>query len=377
VGARNESSAAIGVGGNQADNTAPGAGAVYVFTRSGATWSQQAYAKASNTGANDGFGSGVALSGDGSTLAVGAYGERSAAVGIGGDQADNTDPYAGAVYVFTRSGTLWSQQAYVKASNTGSYDYFGYHVALSANGSTLAVSAENEGSGATGIDGDQADDSVSGAGAVYVFTRSGTTWGQQAYVKASNTASYDYFGSSISLSGDGLTLAVGATGEDSVATGIDGKQNSDSAYGAGAVYLFTRSNATWSQQAYVKASNTGVEDYFGSSVALSSDGSTLVVGADYEYSGATGVDGDQTDNSTPGAGAVYLFARSSATWSQRAYVKASTPDQNDYFGFSVALSGDGSTIAVGAGNEASAAAGIDGNQADNSADGAGAVYVFR
>src|SRR5262245_24489491 len=115
------------------------------------TVSLPAYVKASNTGAGDQFGSSVALSADGSTLAVGAWLEDSVAAGIGGNQADNSAPAAGAVYLFTRSGTTWSQQAYVKASNTGANDWFGSSVALSADGSTLAVGASREDSAATGI----------------------------------------------------------------------------------------------------------------------------------------------------------------------------------------------------------------------------------
>ena len=145
------------------------------------------YIKAGNTGAYDNFGYSVALSSDGTTLAVGASGEASAATGINVGQSDNTASNAGAVYVFTRSGTAWSQQAYIKASNTGGGDRFGGSVALSSDGSTLAVGAYGETSAATGINGDQSDNTASNAGAVYVFTRSGTAWGQQAYIKASNT----------------------------------------------------------------------------------------------------------------------------------------------------------------------------------------------
>ena len=115
---------------------------------------------------------------------------------------------------------------------------------------------------------------------------------EQAYLKASNTDRGDYFGFSVSLSGD--TLAVGAPFEDSSATGVDGNQNDDSAQDSGAVYVFTRSNGVWSQQAYLKASNTDSYDNFGS-VSLSGD--TLAVGAPFEDSNATGVDGDQNDNS--------------------------------------------------------------------------------
>jgi hypothetical protein len=113
-----EDSNATGINGNQADDSAPDSGAVYVFTRSGGVWSQQAYVKASNTGPGDSFGFSLALSADGNTLAVGAYLENSNATGIGGNQADNSALDSGAVYVFTRSGGVWSQQAYIKASNT-------------------------------------------------------------------------------------------------------------------------------------------------------------------------------------------------------------------------------------------------------------------
>jgi FG-GAP repeat len=367
VGAHGEDSATTGVNSNQADNSAGNAGAVYVFVRSGTMWTQQAYVKASNTGVDDTFGYSVALSGD--TLAVGARYEASAATSINGTQSDNSASAAGAVYVFVRSGTAWTQQAYVKASNTGTGDEFGYSVALS--GDTLAVGARYEASTVTGVNGTQSDNSASAAGAVYVFVRSGTAWTQQAYVKASNTGAGDFFGNSVALSGD--TLAVGAYLEDSSTTGVNGTQSDNSASAAGAVYVFVRSGTTWTQQAYVKASNTGVGDLFGNSIALSGD--TLAVGARYEASPATGVNGNQSADSASAAGAVYVFVRSGATWTQQVYVKASNTGADDNFGFSVALSGD--TLAVGALYEASTATGVNGNQADNSASEAGVVYVFR
>jgi cysteine-rich repeat protein len=371
-----EASAASGVGGNQSSNSAADSGAVYVFTRSGVRWTQQAYLKASNTGAGDLFGWSLAISADGATLAVGARGEDSAATGVDGDQLNDNAFGSGAAYVFTRSGATWSQQAYLKVSNTGAYDQFGVSLALSADGSTLAIGATGESSAATGIDGDQTDDSANGAGAVYVFTRSGATWSQQAYVKASNTGLRDAFGASVALSADGSTLAVGASDERSAATGVNGDQTDNSAGDAGAVYVFTRSGTAWSQQAYIKASNTGVADLFGASIALSGDGSTLAVASVLEDSAATGIDGDQTDDSAGDAGAVYVFTRSGTTWSQEAYVKASNTGAGDSFGFSVALSGDGSMLAVGAVLEDSAASAIGGNQADNSRPDSGAVYVF-
>jgi hypothetical protein len=142
-----------------------------VFARTGATWRQEAYVKPSNTDPSDAFGGSVALSRDGSTLAVSAVGEASAATGVGGDQADDATPYAGAVYLFARSGTTWRQEAYVKAGNPDAYDYFGWSVALSCDGSILAASAGYEESAATGVGGDQVDNSAPYAGAVYVFDR--------------------------------------------------------------------------------------------------------------------------------------------------------------------------------------------------------------
>lgn len=132
---------------------------------------------------------------------------------------------------------VWTQQAYVKASNTGENDWFGFSVALSEDGSRLLVGARNESSKATGINGDQADDSVTQAGAVYAFVRHAQTWSQLAYVKASNTDPDDLFGTSVALSGDGRTAAVGAPGEASKALGVNGDQNDDSLPGAGAVYV--------------------------------------------------------------------------------------------------------------------------------------------
>jgi trimeric autotransporter adhesin len=200
-----------------------------------------------------------------------------------------------------RAGGKIAQYAYGKASNTGSRDYFGYSVAL--DGDTLAVGAYLEDSAATGVNGNQADDSAAWSGAVYVFRRSGTGWVQEAYVKASNTGVSDGFGHSVALDGD--TLAVGAPGEKSAATGVNGNQADDSAGSSGAVYVFRRSGTVWQQEAYVKASNTGTGDFFGDSVAL--DGDTLAVGAYLEDSAATGINDNEADNSATNSGAVYIF----------------------------------------------------------------------
>jgi hypothetical protein len=372
VGAPGESSTAAGVNGDPSNNEARGSGAVYVFTRSGTAWAQQAYLKASNTDEGDSFGRRVALDGD--TLAVAASGEDSAATGVDGDEGNNEAEGSGAIYVFTRSGTAWQQQAYLKASNTDPGDGFGWSIAI--DGDTLVVGAYQEDGAATGVDGDQRDNEAPLSGAVYVFTRLGTAWRQQAYLKASNTDENDFLGSSVALDGD--MLAVGAQGEASTATGVNGDQSNNEAP-SGAVYVFTRSDTTWRQQAYVKASNTDPGDGFGISVAL--DGDTLAVGAWGEDSAATGVDGDQSNNEARESGAVYVFTRSGTTWQQQAYLKASNTDAQDGFGGNLlpqqTLALDVDTLAVGALVEASAATGVNGDQSSNDAPGSGAVYVRR
>ena len=192
---------------------------------------QQAYLKASNTEAGDAFGTTVALDGD--TLVVGTGAEDSNATGVNGNQADNSDVDSGAVYVFTRTGGVWTQQAYLKASNAEVGDTFGRGLAL--RGDTLVVGAFSDDSNATGVGGNQADNSASESGAVYVFRRTGGVWAQENYVKASNTEAGDRF-RLVALDGD--TLVVGATSEDSSATGVGGNQADNNASGSGAVYVF-------------------------------------------------------------------------------------------------------------------------------------------
>ncbi|OFW05431.1 MAG: hypothetical protein A3I61_14550 [Acidobacteria bacterium RIFCSPLOWO2_02_FULL_68_18] len=462
VGAQHESSGARGVGGNQNDESAYNAGAVYVYVRKGDTWVQQAYLKASNAGSGDHFGNAVALSADGNTLAVAAFWESSGATGVNGNQADNSIPQAGAVYVFTRSGGAWAQQAYVKASNTGRAgegdtpgegDQFGFSVALGGDGTILAVGAPSEDSNAGGIGGNQRDDSASSAGAVYVYGRTGGTWAQQAYLKSDTPTNFtlgdqfgysvaldgggstlavgvydeagsgrtvnapidtnrngsgavyvfrragvawskeaylktwnaeggDSWGVSVGLSDDGNTLAVGSLDEDCLCAGVVhspsevGATDQKADRSAGAAAIFVRSGAMWTQQAYVKPSNQGEADWFGVRLALSGDGNTLLVSAQNEDSAARGINGPQNDESAPEAGAVYVFTRSGTMWSQQAYVKGSNTEAYDEFGGAVAVSRNGGTLVAGARGEDSAARGVNGTQGDNSMDEAGAVYVF-
>ena len=305
VGAFKEDSSTTGVN-STPNESAADAGAVYVFVRSGSTWSQQAYLKASQVTAGDQFGYSVALSGD--TLVVGATFEDSNTTGVGSTPNESASA-AGAAYVFVRSGTTWSQQAYLKASQVTLNDWFGYSVSVSGN--TVVVGSFFEDSSTTGV-GSTPNESASGAGAAYVFVRSGTTWSQQAYLKASQVSVDDGFGYSASVSGD--TVVVGALYEDSSTTGVNSTPN-ESASAAGAAYVFVRSGTTWSQQAYLKASQVSASDTFGYALAVSGD--TLVVGAYQEDSSTTGVNSTPNE-STSGAGAAYVFARSGTTWSQQA-----------------------------------------------------------
>ncbi|MDJ0833054.1 MAG: cadherin-like beta sandwich domain-containing protein, partial [Gammaproteobacteria bacterium] len=426
---------------------------VDVTRANAASFAQQAYVKASNTEQQDSFGRNVALSGD--TLAVAAPGERSNATGINGDESNNDQNLSGAVYVFTRSGGIWTQQAYIKSSTSLFNNQFGSSLALdqdtlvitapgenavyifTRNGSdwtqqqilsdvtagrlaleadTLVIGNPGDASNATGINGDENNSDETKSGAVYVYTRTANTWTRQAYIKASNTDQYDRFGWSVALSGD--TLAVGATGEDSTATGINGDQSINATGGSrehthrGAAYVFTRSNGSWTQQAYIKPTNTGQEYKFGFSVALSGD--TLAVSQPYEdidllEEGAvyiytrSGTDWSQQaylqDNSyvilfgwsldlsgdslvvganlggTSTPEYVYYYNRNGNIWSQQDKLEASNSGEYDQFGGSLSLSGD--TVAIGAQREDSNATGINGNETNNDAILSGAVYVFQ
>ncbi len=386
-----ERSAATGINGDQNDDSLPQAGAVYVFTRSGDSWSQQAYVKASNTGRaasegdligdGDQFGLSLALSGDGNTMAVGAPTEDSAAMGINGDQTDDSATSAGAVYLFSRTGNTWTQQAYIKGANTEAADLFGYDVSLNDDGNTLVVPGYDEDGAGRGVNPDPAD-GVNGSGAIYVFSRAGTTWRQDAYLKGSRSEGNDALGYSLAISGDGSTIVAGAGDESCLVGGINpagcdmDKPENASGGSAGAAYVWGRSGDTWAEQAFVKASNPDLQDWFAARLAVSGDGNTLLVGAPMEDSNARGVNGGQQDNSATESGAAYLFTRSGTTWSQQAYMKADNADEFDEFGASLAVSGDGRTLLVGARMEGGGAAGVNGDQGDNSAPTAGAVYVW-
>jgi uncharacterized protein (TIGR03437 family) len=275
-------------------------GAAWVFTRSGGVWSQQGN-KLVGTGAvgNAEQGVSVALSADGNTAIVGGY-------------ADNNR--AGAVWVFARSGDVWTQQG-SKLVGTGAVGNAeqGVSVALSADGNTSIVGGLS----------DNADLHGYGAGAVWVFTRSGGVWTQQGNKLVGTGAVGSIVsaeqGYSVALSGDGNTALVGGPFDDSP---------------TGAVWVFTRSGGVWTQQGskLVGSGAVGVPAQ-GSSVALSGDGNTALVGG-------------SSDNSSTGA--TWVFARSGGVWSQQGSKLVGTGAVGlAHQGHSVALSGDGNTALVG------------------------------
>jgi hypothetical protein len=362
----------------------PNTGAIYLFTRNTTTgiWSQHSMLQPI-LDAEDQVGMSVALSTDGRTLAVGAQYEDSNATAIGGDDADNSAMNSGAVFVYSLGDLGWVTQAYIKSSLNLTGDRFGADVTLSGDGNTLAVGAPDK------DPLDQAD-----AGLAFIFGRNDGVWNEISYIYAdidSNLGSGDRFGEHLTLSADGNTLAVGSRFEDSSAFTINGNGVNNTATDAGAAYIFV-ANATsgwadWSQQAYIKAINSGAGDWFGSDLALSADGNILAVSAISEGSAATGIEGgDVTDNTNfaPDAGAVYLFSRDATTWSPSNYIKAANTEEPDYFGAAVALSADGSVLAVNSSVEDSSATGICASgdaacataQAKNDALSAGAVYLY-
>lgn len=320
----------IVVGARDASGSTMRSGLAYVFTRNSTTWSEQAILEASNPGLFDRFGIAVAIDGD--TIVVGASEED-------GDDSGTQDK-AGAAYIFTRTGTSWSSATKITAiTNFAAQAKFGYSVDIVNN--IIIIGANNEGgsgaayifiltagswieneyikpvalmagdrfgesvgiSGNTVAIGANGDDSFTGS--VYVFVKSGGSLSQQANFKANNFDFGDTFGNSISISGD--KIVVGAYRENG--NGIDGEAD-NSLTNSGAAYLFTRSGTTWTQQAYLKASNTGDRDVFGSSVSISAD--SMVVSAPDEDSAIVDDPNDNTFASSTvpfilGAGAAYVF----------------------------------------------------------------------
>ena len=299
--------------------------------------------QASDKAASDQFGYAVAIDGD--TAVVGArYEDEDAS---GGNNKNN----AGAAYIFTRTNSVWSQQAKLVASDRAANDHFGSSVAV--DGDTVVVGAWYEDHNADG------EKSSSAAGAAYVFTRSGSSWSQQQKLVALDRSSYDEFGFTVAIDRD--TIVVGAPKQDGRGSSYSACSSSSTRnYCYGAVYVFTRYGNSWTQQEKLIASDRYYTDQFGYSVAI--DGDTVVAGAWYEDHDADG------ENSKSSAGSAYIFTRSGSSWSQQQKIVASDRDGGDRFGHSVGV--EGNTVIVGAYAEDEDA---DGN---NSKSAAGSAYIF-
>ncbi len=284
------------------------AGAAYVYTTAnGISWSQQATLIASDPALVDYLGWAVDIDGD--TIVLGSYGNNGGGVD------------SGAAYVFTRSGTTWTQQAKLLAADAAPADGFGYSVAI--RGDTIVVGAPLE------------DDAAGDAGAAYVFTRSGTTWTQQAKLTAADAGVLDNFGAAVAI--DAESVVVGSPGDDE---GAD--------LSRGSAYVYTRSGVTWTQQAKLVAADAAAGDLFGNSVSIDLD--TVAIGAPLD------------DDTASDSGSGHLFTRTAGAWTQQAKLVASDPEAGDRFGFSIGV--DGNRTVVGADREGAA-----GSQA-------GAAYVF-
>ncbi len=326
-------------------------GIATVYVRRNGTWEKQAEIKPANP--RWGFGYSVALSGD--TLVVGNPFDDSNALGINGVDNDNGGPgsiNSGAAYVFVRNGSIWSQQAYLKASNAAYNEHFGWSVGISSN--TVVVGAYNEAS--YNQAGDYLSKWATESGAAYVFSRDGSTWKQEAFLKSTNIPQTVHFGWSVAVSGD--TVVVGASRDENGTIGDNPVPE------MGGAYVFVRNGTNWSPQAFLKARIRRAGDQFGWSVSLSGD--TLAIGVPFE------------DAFGDSSGAAYVFVRSGRTWRQQGYLKSGSldrPNAGDAFGFAVTVEGD--LLVVGAPYEDSRSTRVNRLEDDNSATMSGAAYIFE
>lgn len=281
-------------------------GKAYIFTRSGTSWSQQATLESSDVQGNDQFGIGVAINGDGTIAAVSATGEDGGA----GDPLSA----AGAVYIFTRSGSTWSQQVKLTASNAGASDQFGAVIDMDEAGEYLLVSAHTE---------DGPTNSTSNVGCAYVFKRTGSSWAEQAILRPSDPAASIFFGRG-AINSEGNICVVPAASVDN---------------NRGAVYVFTRSGSVWTQQAKISGPG-GATTYFGGAVAIN-EGNTIAVRA------------ARTSSAVNYDGVIYVYQVTDPTdpnssWTLKKTFKSSDIADGDNFGFSIEISKDGSVIGAGA-----------------------------
>ena len=376
-----DSTGARSVNGNISANTSwknERSGAVYIYEKNSNNWVQKSYIKAFNPGKQDNFASAISLSGDGKTLAVGANledGNLGDTSSLSTQSAVNslqvikkiTDGNftfrddalfgdSGAVYLYEKLNENWTSSVYIKAKMSNSGGQLGVSVSLDKDGDTLAV-----GSKRTGVYNNQEDQSdasslggLANSGVVYTFQKTSGNWTQKQLLEASNRYCEDNFGSSLSLSDDGKSLLIGAPSENAKTTGVSNtkpealsdncsnfNRSDNRDYDSGAAYLFQLTN-NWNQTLYIKASNTGKGDKFGTSVALSGDGKTFLVGATEEDSGNKNSD----DNLKSNSGSVYLYKLQSSQWKFNRYIKSESIEENSKFGTGFSLSKDASSFVI-------------------------------
>ncbi len=290
---------------------------------------------------------GAALSLEGQRLAVGAPGHN-------------------AVYIFERIAGVWQQKTRLSPRG-GSVQSFGHQVAL--DGDSLAISAIDDASCATGVDGDETDTGCTGAGAVFVYALDDTgAWNQSAYVKAAHVRAGDGFGAQVALDGD--RLIVSAPGTDSCESGLDAELGDSGCEGSGSVHIFDRYQGQWVLDAVLAAPEAQTRARFGSSLSLSVD--LMAVGAvgDAMCEG----DGRVSEACTSG-GAVHLYRLTQGAWRHEARLQGIRTERGDRFGQSVGL-GAGSLL-VGVPGADGCGRGVNGEDNDSGCPEAGAVEVFR
>jgi photosystem II stability/assembly factor-like uncharacterized protein len=303
-------------------NTVLNCGAAYVYKLFGSNWQLKQIIRASNLGADDNFGSSVSI--DGNRIIIGSPNEQ-------GPTDSLTSSGAAYVFITTDGGNTWTQEAILRASDLSNSSIFGTSVSIS--NVTVAIGAPGESAIA------------SGSGAAYVFIHNGVSWVQQQKLKASNAGANDFFGKSVSISGD--LLVSGAPSEDG---------SLDTLPSSGASYAFKRSAGVWAEKQILRASNADPLDSFGERVVINN--STIAVGAIGE---------DGPTNTTNQSGAVYIYVTTDGgnTWSQQQLIRASNTEAGDLFGSDVALYND--YLVVGAPGEDGIA---------NAISNAGAMYFY-
>ncbi|MGJ8665005.1 MAG: hypothetical protein ACSHW7_01445 [Patiriisocius sp.] len=335
---------------------------VFVYENSNGTW-QETQVLDSPSGYNDYFGLAVSMADDGLSFATSAIRNTSDAIGINGDFTASGGSFTGGVYLFEYDGLDWNLDTYFgPGSNPQNVIHFGWNLALSGDGNTLAATSISERGAGTGVDADPSIGGASNSGALFVYKKNGGNWAFNKYIKAHNAETEDRFGSSVAISQNGNTIAVGAPQEDS----FEGKAfNQNENYptdnykgNTGAVYIFDYDNGAWQQTAFIKNSNNDISDNFGlSSVAFNATGTILAVAAPYEDSFKEGVfDESSDDNIYSNSGAVYLYEKRQGNWTFINYVKPKKEATNLYFGATIYRDyyngsvwiNDGSCIAINA-----------------------------